>query len=264
MAGTTVNLQDRTLECIEIAKQISATPLLRFRGVEQSKRDSVSEFHELQQFSRRVGKQEFRTILDVGANIGDTTRMFRRLWPQSHVHALEPVQSTFDRLRQEFVDDPQVSCYRLALGDKAGPARILATPLKKMNHILSAQDEVQGPVEDIEIETGARFCALHGIESIDFLKIDAEGFDLHVCQGFEPLLGEERIASLQVETTLQLRHQRLVPLPEFVRYLHPLGYRVFKAHAQIVAGKPIAKRCNVVFVSGKLIRQNTTREPAAG
>lgn len=224
----------------------------------------VAEFHELRQFSQRVRNQEFRTIIDVGANVGETTRMFRRLWPQSHVHAVEPVQSTFDRLQQEFSNDPQVSCHRLALGDKAGPARILSAPLKKMNHIVSAQDEVRGPVEDVQLETGTRFCELHRIESIDFLKIDAEGFDLQVCKGFEALLSEERIASLQVETTLQLQHRRLIPLPEFVNYLHPLGYRVFKAHAQVVAGnQPVAKRCNVVFVSSKLIRQNTTREHLA-
>jgi FkbM family methyltransferase len=223
----------------------------------------VSEFHELRQFSERVGKQQFGTVLDVGANVGETTRMFRRLWPQAHVYAIEPVQSTFEQLQRGVAGDSLVSCFRLALGEKTGPGRILSIPLKKMNHIVTSDHEVHGPVEDVPVETGARFCELNGIESIDFLKIDAEGFDLQVCKGFEPLLKEERVAALQVETTLQFHYRRLVPLPEFVGYLHPLGYRVFKAHAQIVArGQPMAKRCNVVFVSGKLIRENTTGRPA--
>ena len=232
------------------------------RGEVAGKGVPVSEFHELRQFSERVRDQEFRTVLDVGANVGETTRMFRRLWPQAQVYAIEPVQSTFDRLRQEFSGDPQVSCFRLALGEKEGPARILSAPFKKMNHIVTADHRARGPMEDVQLETGARFCHLHGIEFIDFLKIDAEGFDLQVCKGFEPMLREAKIASLQVETTLQLQHRRLIPLAEFVSYLHPLGYRVFKAHAQVVArDQPIAKRCNVVFVSDKLIRRNTTREP---
>lgn len=223
----------------------------------------MSELQELRSFSDRVRNQTFGTVLDVGANVGETTRMFRRVWPQARVHAIEPVQSTFERLQQEFAGDPQVSCYRLALGEKAGAARILSIPLKKMNHIVSPDNPVEGPVEDVQVETGARFCETHGITSIDFLKIDAEGFDLQVCRGFEPLLREERIASLQVETTLQMQHRLLLPLSEFLNYLHPLGYRVFRAHAQVVArDQPIAKRCNVVFVSGKLIRENRERASA--
>src|SRR5437868_15485737 len=106
------------------------------RGEVAGKGVPVSEFHELRQFSERVRDQEFRTVLDVGANVGETTRMFRRLWPQAQVYAIEPVQSTFDRLRQELSGDRQGSCFRLALGEKEGPARILSAPFKMMNHIV--------------------------------------------------------------------------------------------------------------------------------
>jgi hypothetical protein len=141
---------------------------------------------------------------------------------------------------------------------------MISNPLKKGNRIVSGEVEIRTPVEDVRVETGTRFCELHGITSIDFLKVDAEGFDLQVCKGFEPLLREQRIAALQVETTLQLQHQRLVPFPDILNYLYPLRYRVFRAHAQMIAGiQPIARHCNVVFVSDKLVWQHVARARAA-
>jgi hypothetical protein len=52
----------------------------------------------------RVGLNP-RVIFDVGANIGQTYRRFRRDFPDAQIHCFEPVNSAFQKLTEEVSGD---------------------------------------------------------------------------------------------------------------------------------------------------------------
>lgn len=78
----------------------------------------------------------------------------------------------------------------------------------------------------MEILTGDGYCQDHGIGEIDFLKIDAEGYDLDVLVGFSEMLRSGRIRYLQVECTTSLDNRFHVHLERFIHFLHPFDYRL--------------------------------------
>jgi len=221
-----------------------------------------SEGAELRELAERVPRLHVRTIFDVGANTGQTVRLFRRVWPDASILAFEPVQSTFERLQANVASDTDTRCFRLAFGDQRSRARMSSKPLGTMNRIVADSSPGDVAQEEVEVETGQHFCAGQGISAIDFLKIDAEGFDLKVCRGFEAMLREQKVAILQLEVGLQLHDKRHIPLHEFQTYLDSLGYRLFRIHNQrIDPRRPAGRRGNAIFVSDRTIAENTIEQP---
>jgi FkbM family methyltransferase len=60
--------------------------------------------------------------LDCGANIGLATLFFKRLYPESEIHAFEPDPETFKMLRRNVEQNSlsYVYLYNVALSDQQG------------------------------------------------------------------------------------------------------------------------------------------------
>jgi FkbM family methyltransferase len=191
------------------------------------------------------------TVFDVGANVGQSTEELGAVYPDASIYAFEPVPATFAELRAKFGDRPRVKCFQLALGDAAAKASMIVGDRSVTAKIGAAGQSDGQPVEVIR---GDKFCETHGIEHINYLKIDTEGYDLKVCAGFSKMLEENRVDLLQVEAGLSPSNKLHVPLEAFKDYLEPLGYALFRIYDQ--AGRPLARRCNPVFISVELAYAN--------
>lgn len=168
-------------------------------------------------------------IFDVGANVGQTTRQIRSLWPTVPVHAFEPVSGTFALLEQNLAADAATTLHRLALGSRAGTARMLARPGGVMNRIVTHAAGAQ-QVEEVRIVVGDAFCAERGIERIDILKIDTEGHDLEVLAGFRNMLADRCIAYVEVECGIAPDNRMHVPFNRLAEFLFSFGYGLFNLY----------------------------------
>jgi len=182
------------------------------------------------------------TVFDVGANIGMSTAELGAVYPEATVYAFEPIASTFALLQARFGDSPRVKPFQLAMGDVPGSATMSVGPKSLTSKIIET-----GEGETVTVVRGDDFCEEHGIQQINYLKIDAEGYDLKVCSGFRTMLKENRIDFVQVEAGLNPTNRVHVPLEAFKEYLEPLGYALFRIYDQ--AGRPFARRCNPLFMS---------------
>jgi hypothetical protein len=105
---------------------------------------------------------------------------------------------------------------------------------------------------DVAMQTGDQFCAAHGIAAIDYLKVDTEGYDLKVCQGFRSMIERQAIALIQVECGINPDNSRHVPLAKFQNFL--AGYLLFRLYDQKVSRqKPRLRRANAVFVAKTIV-----------
>ncbi|WP_420468418.1 FkbM family methyltransferase [Panacagrimonas sp.] len=199
---------------------------------------------------------QVRCIFDVGANIGQSTDRFRRACPEAIIHAFEPIGQSYAALYSRFATDNFVRCENLALGAKAaGTGLMRASGTSTDNHLLNEAPRPGLPVEMVQMTSGEAYCERHGIEQIDFLKIDAEGHDMEVLRGFLKLLRQHRIAFVQVEASMNPGNQRHVPFSQFTQLLEPMGYYLFGLYDQvreIRKGQPALRRSNPVFVSQRL------------
>jgi FkbM family methyltransferase len=141
--------------------------------------------------ARLTAGDPLRTIFDVGGNFGQTALHFATAFPSAEILTFEPVPSSFSRLREATAHCDRIKLFNLALGETAGAATINLTPSAGSNTLL-ATNAATGTVA-IQVDTLDRVADTHGIRMIDLLKIDVEGYELHVLKGGEQLLREGRV-----------------------------------------------------------------------
>lgn len=188
-----------------------------------------------------------RTVLDVGANVGDTTHSYLAAFPRAHIWSFEPVTSTFDALKNRYRHEPRVTPVQAALGRTEAilPMQIVGDSLA---NALVEKRSPGGAYEDVRVVSGDRFLHEHHLDRVDFLKVDTEGHDLDILVGLTASLRSHAIRYLQVEAGMNPYNLRHVSLERFTHFLEPLGYYLFYIYNQAHEyGHTILRRCDAVF-----------------
>ena len=130
----------------------------------------------------------------MGANTGDYALMANQLVPGAKIHAFEPLPSTFKILESRLAGTPGVRLNNFGLGageqviqlhhHGEGEVTASAFPLG-----LELQDGHPLQSTPIRIFRGDDYAKAAGVSKVDFLKIDVEGMEFEVMQGFGGFLG---------------------------------------------------------------------------
>jgi FkbM family methyltransferase len=166
-------------------------------------------------------------VLDVGANVGQTTLSVKRRFPIATVHAFEPVRSSFEALRAAVGHLPGVHCHDVALSDQEGTRTISVVPGSVFNSLsapLRNQDE-KAIQEEVRLTTLDRFAAARAIGAVDLIKIDTEGHDLAVLTGAREALAQPGQRCVYVEVTFNPENKQNSLFSPIHDFLQPLSYR---------------------------------------
>ncbi|MEZ5500092.1 MAG: FkbM family methyltransferase [Steroidobacteraceae bacterium] len=152
---------------------------------------------------RRLAQLPVRTIFDVGANVGDWSKIAARYLPQANFHTFELSAATYASL-VENLNDSRFRHNHCALSDQTGTLTYKDYGANSgVNTILTQADYHDARITPKEISanvtTGDLYAKAHGIEAIDFLKIDVEGAEHLVLKGFAGMLASGSIRCLQFE-----------------------------------------------------------------
>ena len=182
-------------------------------------------------------------VFDVGAHAGQFTKLFARLAPRGFVYAFEPgayarailrVAVRANRIRN-------VAILPIALGERAGVA-ILAVPVKAsgsygfgLAHIGNGASPT-AEIEAVGVATLDQAVAALGLNRLDFVKADIEGYELRLIRGARGAL-----ARLKPALLLEIDEPRLARAGDRVADLWAellsLGYR---PHEATLARTPLA------------------------
>jgi FkbM family methyltransferase len=199
----------------------------------------------------RIGEYNPSVIVDVGANIGDMTALFRAHYSQAKIHSIEPISSTFNRLNQRFKNDGAINCHKIGLGEKTYQARMTASEGGKMNSIVNKNlDHYEGELENVKITTLDKFCVHNNLDKIDYLKVDAEGNDIRVLTGGADMIDRHNIDFVQVEASAHLDEEN--GILSIANFMKKYNYRIFGFYEQVgewVEGTPELRRLDIVFIS---------------
>jgi FkbM family methyltransferase len=113
-----------------------------------------------------------RTILDVGANIGDETARFLVHHPNAHIVAIEAAPRNFSILEKTFEKTPNVEVANCAIWHVKTNLKII--PGRTMESFTVVETSEQGE-ETIPAITIQDLIERMGWNSIDILKLDIEG-----------------------------------------------------------------------------------------
>jgi FkbM family methyltransferase len=138
-----------------------------------------------------------KTLVDVGANIGQTAKTYRALFPQAEIWSFEPFPATFESLRRALTDSrfhPQP----IALSDEIGTTQLNLGAVTITNSMLRRETDTGSSIE-IKTDTLDHFCSVHGISNIDILKVDVEGAEDRVFRGAQELFARGAVRAVFVE-----------------------------------------------------------------
>jgi FkbM family methyltransferase len=164
-------------------------------------------------------------VFDIGANTG----LFAAglLTSQRTFHLFEPSPAHFAELKKRF-SSVNVKLKMVGLSDApsvltlhkdqqiSGLASFIDRDLKWIRTELSIH-------ETVPVITGDQYCAENGITLIDYMKIDVEGWEMPVLNGFGKMFAEKRVRACQFEFA-QAHVERRENFRDFYRWFTDRGY----------------------------------------
>lgn len=170
-------------------------------------------------------------VLDCGANIGQTAKDYRDLYPHAEIYSFEPVKAVFEQLRVVCAE-LGVHAVQRAVGDRDGKAMINLTASPEANSLLGFQEgnpcaqwtRIVGR-EEVDVCTLDRWCEENDIDPkrVGVLKLDVQGAELQALYGARKLLETTKVVYLEVSFVLIYEDSPL--FGEIDAFLTECGYR---------------------------------------
>jgi FkbM family methyltransferase len=177
-----------------------------------------------------LGRSHAKVLFDVGANRGQTSIQLAAILPEPNIFAFEPNPKMFAELERNIAGLDKVKAFQLAFGDEQGTVslNICGDPLNTSVLKYAREGGTDRIVEKVEVpmDTVDHFCAEHGIESIDLLKTDVQGYDLNVFKGAKRLFEKERVHAVFCEVIFQKMYEGECSFEEIYAYLKSYGFRL--------------------------------------
>ena len=157
-------------------------------------------------------------IFDVGGNLGQSIKIFKKHYPTSKIYSFEPINDCFNKMKSEFFNDDDINIYNFAVGHKvekklfnvyenSGHSSFFekkkSSPWFRKHNQTHIRERNQFKLDekkiDVDVITLDNFCEKYKIENIDLLKIDTQGYEEFVLEGSQNLLKENRIKIIKLE-----------------------------------------------------------------
>ncbi len=231
-------------------------------------------FH-FNKFRRRIFKNEhsdlkfiiqnlninIETIFDVGANVGDTIKKFKSLFPNSQIHAFEPNPTIFEKLKQNTSHLDKLNLNNVGVGDKNGILKLNrhinsgATSFKNPNTITNPtySQKIIDQI-DVPVITLSEYIESNKIVDIDLLKIDVEGFEFEVLQGFsvDQLCKKTKVIFIESNLIEKMLNQALIE--EIIAFLRKNNFTLYNIYTQQESTNRQLFIVNLLFINNSIIK----------
>ena len=180
--------------------------LNRFLGGLMAGRHYEDRFGTAFQLAIRPGD----TVWDIGANVGLYTAIFAEAaGPNGRVIAFEPTAACFIELQGRFANNPQVVLKNIAMGASDGVLSMaVETDALAATHRIVTGHAGGGGVVSVQVRSAVSLVAEEPELFPQIVKIDVEGHEGAVLDGFEPLLLDHRLHSIGIEVHFGLLDER--------------------------------------------------------
>lgn len=159
-------------------------------------------------------------ILDIGANVGYYTRLVSKLVGNTgKVYAFEPMPAAIRILKMNIEDLDNVILHEVAVSNKKGFDKFTV----RVKGATSSLGDDKNSAEVITVSTNTIDNMLSGINKIDMIKIDVEGYEYEVLEGAIETIRETK-PLIYFEYIDNYVAERGVTLEKFKSLLQPLGY----------------------------------------
>jgi len=212
--------------------------------------------------NKTINKLECKYIFDIGANIGYYSRSYALFGNDIEVIAIEPDLRNLSFAASNLNDQSNVSLYQMGLSNKFG--RFTLSIPSHNNSRKGEKKSITGNLSALggENQKGTRFFSGDDFlrfsnipsDEIGWIKIDVEGFELNVIQGFINTLKRTR-AIFEIEINAKLMNLSNSRFSDFKDFMTKYSYIPFVN--DVVINNEIGKseQFDVFFVKEEIIRK---------
>lgn len=154
----------------------------------------VEHMKESELLGFRQISQELDVVFDVGAR-GNLE--FLSIRPEAQYHMFEPIIGFANLMKEQTKDKSNVKVNQIGLSDSVQKGAVFYSNVQSFEPHPWLQSNDDG--ERFDLNTVDEYCKENSIDRIDFLKIDAEGFDYKVLLGAKNMLKNNKIKYIQFE-----------------------------------------------------------------
>jgi len=192
-----------------------------------------------------------QVIFDVGANVGTWTLLAKTLFPQTQIHAFEPLSQHTEEFRQATRALGGVHLHYIGLGSQPARTVMKVTDFSDASSLLPLTEtgKKQWHLEQvaevpIQIERLDDWVAQHRLPTPDLVKLDVQGFELEVLRGAEKTLA--RTKAVLLEASFQNFYEGQCRFDELVSWLAQSGFRLRALGHGTALGHPLVQ-ADVLF-----------------
>lgn len=188
-----------------------------------------------------LSRLPIRTVLDIGANIGQSAIFYHGLFPDARIYSFEPIGHCYAELKRRVSDIRVASAFNLALGDTHGVTTLYRSASAGSSSLLPMEDlhyrafPSTRPAGEEQVRV-ARLDDLAGdltLEDDILMKIDVQGYEDKVLAGGQSVLERARLVITEVSFQELYRGQTL--FNDINRQLEGAGFRYMGSMKQMLS-----------------------------
>lgn len=195
---------------------------------DNQKDDIRREFHiaSLECSLRNMKKLGFhpQRIVDIGAYVGGWTLMVTRIFPSAQFLMIEAQESKRGVLEGIAKQLPDAAC-KIALLGPTDRAPVSFFELETGSSVFDEESNVRRTVSIRETEMLDTVIEEAGLETVDFLKLDVQGYELEVLRGAKKTL--PKVEAVLLEVSLIEINKGAPLLAEVVAFMKENSFRVY-------------------------------------
>jgi len=157
-------------------------------------RDSIFTSWEVLQdriYEKVFVPQKGDTVVDIGAHVGMfSIRAFLAVGTTGKVIAIEPSRDNIECLHRNTELIPNITIIPTAVGSTVGSGELSASNASPCHSLIPDGNK---PTETVYVNTLDNILARHRIGKVDFIKIDAEGYEYEILLGATKTLKNNKL-----------------------------------------------------------------------
>lgn len=212
------------------------------------------------------------TVVDVGANVGLYTSLaMHQIGKTGRLISIEPFQDSLRYLKQTIDENkkilspssyPEVHLIEAAASDKAGTAHLFINPINGGDNRLYA-DKSLVDTAVIQTERIDQMLKSLGVEEINYLKIDVQGYEFHALRGAQEILKRSQRTIILSEFWPEGLQQAGDQPIDYLFFLESLDFTLYQLDQDklrrlnnradcdhLISAHPGVAYCNIVALKG--------------
>ena len=189
-----------------------------------------------------ITDSQIKTVIDVGANVGQFATAIMNVLPDANVYSFEPLLNCYKHLERICQQNKRLRVYNIAIGDQKGRIEFFENHFSRSSSILKMLDlhkqEFPGTGKEsrieVEIDTLDNIAGNIDLQQNILLKIDTQGYEDRVIKGGMETI--KKVAVAVIELSFEPLYDDQLLFDDIYDLMKNLGFK-YRGNISQIEGK---------------------------